>query len=441
MRRTIAVRDRLTAASNAFMSMVMKLDSRWATRIGAAGISAAVVFYAVYLSRMAPDNHHVAHSFRVAHASLAGVLTGDPLSGFMEPMTVRHKFQATVIVPEAQVVSGLADEPEAETASESADETAFDQIPTPSLSLFKLDQTGDMAQSANMSTVEEFLALDEEAFEMDDSDLVFPELSEDSGHGASFTYRTHRSRKGETLAQIATQYRVPVDQLEVIHHRSGHRIVPEGENILIPQGLGTFHQVTRGDTLWTVAKRYNLKPATILFLNKSKQEDITLKDGERLFIPLGVIDTRDAREIAANRLIRNVLENKLSFAWPVHGRISSRFGWRNHPILHRGRMHKGIDIAVPHGTTIRAAERGRVVWSSWRGGAGLCVIIEHPNGMYSIYMHCSKILVHRGTWVSRRQAVARVGSTGMATGPHLHFSLKRDGEMINPMKYLIGSAL
>jgi murein DD-endopeptidase MepM/ murein hydrolase activator NlpD len=82
-----------------------------------------------------------------------------------------------------------------------------------------------------------------------------------------------------------------------------------------------------------------------------------------------------------------------------------------------------------------------VIWSSWRGGAGLCVIIEHPNGMYSIYAHCSKLLAKRGQWVGRRSVIAKVGSTGYSTGSHLHFALKRDGEVLNPLKYLPANSL
>jgi murein DD-endopeptidase MepM/ murein hydrolase activator NlpD len=122
--------------------------------------------------------------------------------------------------------------------------------------------------------------------------------------------------------------------------------------------------------------------------------------------------------------------------WPVRGRLSSKYGWRMHPILHKERMHHGIDIAVPTGTPIHAVAAGRVVWAADKGGAGLCVIIEHPNGVRSTYMHCSKLLVKVGTQVHRQQVVARAGETGMATGPHLHFSVSAHGTVIDPLRFL-----
>ncbi|MBI4864876.1 MAG: M23 family metallopeptidase [Candidatus Riflebacteria bacterium] len=125
-----------------------------------------------------------------------------------------------------------------------------------------------------------------------------------------------------------------------------------------------------------------------------------------------------------------------SLTWPVRGRLSSSFGWRIHPILHMGRMHQGIDIAVPHGTPIRAIAPGRVVSAGWRGGAGLCVVIEHPDGVRSTYMHCSKIVVRPGQRVGCHQRLAEAGETGLATGPHLHFGVSLDGRVLDPIRYL-----
>ena len=122
-----------------------------------------------------------------------------------------------------------------------------------------------------------------------------------------------------------------------------------------------------------------------------------------------------------------------SLGWPVHGRLSSKFGWRLHPILHEHRMHSGIDIAVPEGTPIHAAQGGRVVYSALRGGAGLCVIIEHGGGRRTSYAHCSKLKVKEGDTVTQDQVLALAGSTGLSTGPHVHFSITQNGEAVDPM--------
>ena len=402
------------------------------SRLGVTAV-ALTVAYVISLPFITPDSRRVSRAFRAAPASLAGIGTDH---GMLEPVSVRRQFVAAAFVPEARVVSGLPDEDEGEPIPREALDEMDSQIPTPSLTLLQGAAQNAIEKPASLAGIDEFLALDEEAFEMDEADFSVPELTEDSGHGTSFTFRKHTTRKGETIRQIAAHYRVAPEHLEVINAMKADRVLPANESILVPVGLGTVHIVGKKETVFAVAKHYNLKASTVLFFNRSHAEDLTLKPAEQLYIPLGSIDMKDAKEIASNTPIRNLLENKLMFTWPLHGRLSSRFGWRIHPIYHRGRMHKGIDIAVPTGTPIKAAERGRVLWATWKGGSGLCVIVEHPNGLHSYYMHCSKILVKRGQWVSRRQVIAKVGETGLATGPHLHFSLQRDGDMINPLKYL-----
>jgi murein DD-endopeptidase MepM/ murein hydrolase activator NlpD len=122
--------------------------------------------------------------------------------------------------------------------------------------------------------------------------------------------------------------------------------------------------------------------------------------------------------------------------WPVHGRLSSKFGWRLHPILHEHKMHSGIDIAVPEGTPIHAAAPGRVIFAGRKGGAGLAVIVDHGGGRRSQYCHCSKLEVGEGDPVTRDQVLALAGSTGLSTGPHVHFTLTENGRPVDPMPLL-----
>ena len=92
-----------------------------------------------------------------------------------------------------------------------------------------------------------------------------------------------------------------------------------------------------------------------------------------------------------------------------------------------------MDIAAPFGTTIRAAADGVVVFAGWRRAYGNTVIIDHGNGLATLYAHCSELLVSEGAVVRQGQPIARVGSTGLATGPHLHFEVRRYGEPVNPL--------
>lgn len=122
-----------------------------------------------------------------------------------------------------------------------------------------------------------------------------------------------------------------------------------------------------------------------------------------------------------------------SFRMPVNGRIVSGFGSRFHPILHRRKMHTGVDIAASSGTPIHAAGSGVVILSAYYRGYGNAVIIDHGNNVTTLYGHCSALLVSEGQSVKVGQVIARVGATGMATGPHLHWEVRRHGTPVSPL--------
>jgi murein DD-endopeptidase MepM/ murein hydrolase activator NlpD len=121
---------------------------------------------------------------------------------------------------------------------------------------------------------------------------------------------------------------------------------------------------------------------------------------------------------------------------PVEGRITSRFGLRRHPILKRCLAHQGVDIAAPHGTEVHALRKGRVVFSGWQAGYGNTVIIDHGDGVTSKYAHNSENLVKAGDEVDGSTVIARVGSTGKSTGPHLHLEVIENGERVDPLPVL-----
>lgn len=125
-----------------------------------------------------------------------------------------------------------------------------------------------------------------------------------------------------------------------------------------------------------------------------------------------------------------------SMMFPSDAAITSGFGWRRHPILGYSRFHAGIDFGASYGSTIRAAEAGKVILAGWYGGYGNTVIISHGGGMSTLYGHASQLYVSEGQTVQAGDAIAAVGSTGLSTGPHLHFEVRQDGEPVNPIAYL-----
>lgn len=125
------------------------------------------------------------------------------------------------------------------------------------------------------------------------------------------------------------------------------------------------------------------------------------------------------------------------FGPPVYGgRLSSPFGMRFHPILHRMRMHTGQDFAAPYGTPIHAAGDGVVVTCAYLRGYGNAIVVDHGGGIATLYGHCSRILARPGQHVRRGDEIALVGATGLATGPHCHFEVRINGKPVNPMRYL-----
>ncbi|PSR15666.1 peptidase M23 [filamentous cyanobacterium CCP3] len=150
---------------------------------------------------------------------------------------------------------------------------------------------------------------------------------------------------------------------------------------------------------------------------------------------------RDSEQIAG--LIRQkiaastgVIRGTGRFVFPANGNISSGFGNRRHPILGYSRFHAGIDFAASQGTPIYAADSGRVIFSGWYGGYGQAVIIDHGGGISTLYAHASRLLVSEGQAVQQGQAIGAVGSTGLSTGPHLHFEVRQNGNPVNPVAYL-----
>ncbi len=145
----------------------------------------------------------------------------------------------------------------------------------------------------------------------------------------------------------------------------------------------------------------------------------------------------EKREILAENGIVLTYEGG-NFTWPCpsYTRISSPYGWRMHPTLGVNKFHNGVDMAAPKGTNILAAYSGEVVAAAYNSTMGNYVMMNHGNGVYTIYMHASKLCVSEGDIILEGEKIAEVGSTGRSTGPHLHFGVRKDGQYVNPMDYL-----
>ncbi|MGI6037552.1 MAG: peptidoglycan DD-metalloendopeptidase family protein [Limnochordia bacterium] len=250
-----------------------------------------------------------------------------------------------------------------------------------------------------------------------------PEVEEEEEEEEKPLFVHHLVQSGETLWDIAQLYGTDVNSIAASNNLVNANRLSIGDQLIVPTGIGVVHHVDRGETLSDIATMYNLAWTTIRDVNSIENPN-RLTVGQPLFIP-------GAREHAHRyQLVRNGVLQR-AFRWPARGRISSRFGPR------WGRMHYGLDLAVPTGTPIEAAADGRVTFSGWRGGYGYLVTIDHGNGVETRYAHNSRLLVRAGERVKRGQVIARSGNTGNSTGPHLHFEIRYRGTAVDPLKYLL----
>ena len=154
----------------------------------------------------------------------------------------------------------------------------------------------------------------------------------------------------------------------------------------------------------------------------------------------GPLERQRPKRMGRRRQCDASCAGKQRHAMPVNGPITSYFGYRYHPILHFTRFHAGVDIGAGWGAPIVAAGDGRVIGAGWGGGYGREVEIAHGGGVTSIYGHMSEIVAQPGSFVRAGQLIGYVGSSGLATGPHLHFEVRQGGQPVNPLAIRFVSA-
>lgn len=236
------------------------------------------------------------------------------------------------------------------------------------------------------------------------------------------TIFVHKVNSGETLWDIATAYGTSVDSILSANNLSNPNMIAVGQELNILSVQGVLHQVATGESLWEISERYDVAMDEITRVNEISDPS-SLQPNTRLVIP-GATMLRPRDVLVVNGQLQR------AFDWPLQGRISSPFGTR------WGRMHNGLDIAVPTGTQVRATADGRISFAGWNGGYGILVIIDHGNGIETRHAHLSRLNVQVGQKVDRGQVVAFSGNTGVSTGPHLHYEIRYRNNPVNPQTYL-----
>jgi murein DD-endopeptidase MepM/ murein hydrolase activator NlpD len=271
---------------------------------------------------------------------------------------------------------------------------------------------------------------------LDDGTLLKPVSVNTTVPDAKDMLRKHKVKAGETLASISAKYKVDKATIYWASKLTSQRVRP-GQKLTIPPVNGLLVKVRSTDSLTSLAKKYKIKADAILEANKL--EDPNLVMGQVLILPgakgdpMPKLPKPKASRSGSSGGAAPAEYRGGRFSWPVAGGDLSQ-GY------HYG--HYGIDIAADSGTPVKAAAGGKVTFAGWKSnGGGYQVWIAHGSGLYTTYNHMSSITVGTGQSVGRGQQVGRVGSTGYATGPHLHFEVWRGaiwngGQRVNPLSYL-----
>ncbi len=240
---------------------------------------------------------------------------------------------------------------------------------------------------------------------------------------------SHSLSAGETLSDLTARYNLSLEAIIGANPDiSSLDLLPIGLELLIPPRPGLVITLEASQDIRDIISVYELEPTEFLRVNKIEAPQ-DIKSGMMLFLP-GI---RPAE--ALERLAR-VREEENRYVWPLHGRLTSYFGRRNLGMGTSG-FHAGLDIAAPTGTAVIASRSGTVSYAGWSSrGYGNLVKISHAGGAETWYAHHSKILVSVGQYVNQGEVIALVGSTGLSTGPHVHFELHEAGRAVDPLTYL-----
>ena len=240
------------------------------------------------------------------------------------------------------------------------------------------------------------------------------------------TFSEYKVRSGDTISGISRKFGLSnISTLIAVNGISNVRQLKSGQNLKIPSADGLVHSVKSGDSLSSLSVKYGVTVEDLLDENDLESQVLTA--GQTLFIPGARLSSETLR-MAMGEL----------FTWPLKGswRLTSNYGRRADPFTGVTSFHTGIDMAMPSGTPVYSSMSGKIESVGYTNIFGNYVIIKHVNGYQTLYAHLTKSLVKSGQNVAQGAKIGLVGSTGYSTGPHLHFTVFKNGKLVDPMTVL-----
>jgi murein DD-endopeptidase MepM/ murein hydrolase activator NlpD len=230
-------------------------------------------------------------------------------------------------------------------------------------------------------------------------------------------------KKGDSISKIAAAFSISMDAIIASNSIANARRLREGETLRIPNMDGIPYTVKKGDSLSKISSSQGVPLEVILDANDLQSSVIT--QGTVLFIPGARMRSEDLK-LALGEL----------FIYPIRGRLTSPYGWRNDPISGVRRFHAALDLAAPIGVPVKAAMDGRVSATGTNATYGNFIILSHSGGYQTMYAHLNAVSVKQGDYVNQGAPIGEVGNTGYSTGPHLHFAVYKNGRVVNPLDFL-----
>lgn len=287
-------------------------------------------------------------------------------------------------------------------------------------------QTGDTLDIENLNKLMKDFALENTSECDEDGKLLEAKVVTNVSYTQPVTYQTYKVRSGDTISGIAKKFGLSnISSLISVNDIGNVRQLAAGQKLKIPSIDGIVYTVKKGDSISALISKYNIKMESLLDVNELSSD--TLTAGQQLFLPGVGLDSKTLKTVMGDRFI---LPIQTKFRW------TSPYGSRIDPIAGVKSFHTGTDMACPTGTPIVASMSGKISTTGINRVYGNYVIIDHGNGYQTLYAHMSKILATKGQWVSQGTRIGLVGSTGYSTGPHLHFTVYKNGKMIDPMSVL-----
>lgn len=236
----------------------------------------------------------------------------------------------------------------------------------------------------------------------------------------------YRVESGDTLSGIAEKNGIDVETILGANSNVNSDRLDVGQELVILPVKGVLHRVEPGETVEAIALRYGVMIESILEAN-TNVDPLRLQIGQSLIIP-GAKPASPVREVSVTS--RSGTGRK--FIPPVQVLLTDGFGQRINPVNGSRDFHEGWDLAAPEGAPIKAVGDGEVIFAGWDGGYGLAVKINHGKGITTLYAHTSALLVSPGDRVFQGTIIAKVGNTGISTGSHLHFEVRKNESPVDP---------